>query len=222
MKTLGSRIKHYRNTRGWSQGELAEACGWVSQSRIGNYEVDKREPSMADLKVIADALGVPISALLDGSSDYAEGASSDNKKQKGYIRFPLLENFAGMGRGDYIGDYPEIVNWVEVTREWAMQKLQNVPHAAIRVITGRGQSMRGVFSDGDLIFVDSRVKEFEADDIYVLRWHGRVQIKRLQFIGNGQVRILSANSEDYPPIDADLKDIEIGGRAIAAWTLVTL
>ena len=219
---LGKNVKTIREAKGISQDYLSELTGRVvSQGAIAALE--KRDSKSSRYAgALAKALGVPLSVLLDESVTSAEEIQNLDTKQKGYIRFPLLENFAGMGRGDYIGDYPEIVNWVEVTKEWAMQKLQNVPHAAIRVITGRGQSIRGVFSDGDLIFVDSRVKEFEADDIYVFRWHGRVQIKRLQFIGNGQVRILSANSEDYPPIDADLKDIEIGGRAIAAWTLVTL
>jgi phage repressor protein C with HTH and peptisase S24 domain/DNA-binding transcriptional regulator YdaS (Cro superfamily) len=135
-----------------------------------------------------------------------------------HVRFPLLEGFAGMGRGDYVGDYPEIVEFVEVTREWASQKLRGVPAEAIRVITGRGDSMRGQYNDGDLVFVDSRVKRFDADAAYCYRWNGRVQIKRLQLIGKGQVRILSENPK-YPPIDVAIEELEIGGRALAAWTL---
>lgn len=136
----------------------------------------------------------------------------------GYVRFPLLEGFAGMGRGDYVGDYPEIVDWVEVTREWAAQKLRGIEPERIRVITGRGDSMRGQYNDGDLVFVDSSVKTFVGDSAYCYRWNGQVQIKRLQLIGPGRVRILSKNP-DYPPIDAALADLEIGGRAVAAWTL---
>lgn len=136
----------------------------------------------------------------------------------GYVRLPLLEGYARMGRGDYVGDYPEVVDWVEVTQEWASQKLAGIPHDAVRVITGRGTSMRGVYDDGDLVFVDSRIKHFDADACYVFRWNGRVQIKRLQLVGRDRVRILSANP-DYPPVDADADEIEIGGRAVAAWTL---
>ncbi len=123
-----------------------------------------------------------------------------------------------MGRGDYVGDYPEIVEFVEVTKEWTGQKLRGVPAQAIRVITGRGDSMRGQYNDGDLVFVDSRVKRFDADSAYCYRWNGRVQIKRLQLVGKGIVRILSENPK-YPPIDVSLDELEIGGRALAAWTL---
>jgi len=74
MKTLGSRIKHFRQAKGWSQAKLAEACGWASQSRVGNYEVDKREPSMDDLRLIAEKLGIGLYELL-GETVPADGVS---------------------------------------------------------------------------------------------------------------------------------------------------
>ncbi|WP_090622367.1 helix-turn-helix domain-containing protein [Azotobacter beijerinckii] len=66
MKTLGARIAHYRKAAGLSQAELATACGWKSQSRIGNYEKDTREPTLADLEKIATALGMSVSQLAYG------------------------------------------------------------------------------------------------------------------------------------------------------------
>tara|TARA_A100000171_G_scaffold43210_1_gene45087 strand:- start:2791 stop:3471 length:681 start_codon:yes stop_codon:yes gene_type:complete len=65
MNTIGSKIKHYRQAKGWSQAKLAEACGWASQSRVGNYELDRREPSMRDLTRIAEALDITIHDLVD-------------------------------------------------------------------------------------------------------------------------------------------------------------
>lgn len=159
-----------------------------------------------------------LQAIVDGKAGTSVARVAPHKTREGYIRFPLLEGFAGMGRGDYVGDYPEIVDFVEVTREWASLKLRGVPLEAVRVITGRGDSMRGQFDDGDLVFVDASVKAFNADSAYVFRWGGRVQIKRLQFIGSNRVRIISKNPE-YPAIDVAIEELEIGGRALAAWTL---
>lgn len=68
MKTLGQRIAFYRKAKKMSQAQLAEACGWASQSRIGNYEKDIREPSLADLGLIADKLGID-RVLLTGDQD---------------------------------------------------------------------------------------------------------------------------------------------------------
>ena len=63
MTELAERIKRARKNAGKSQAQLAEACGW-SQSRVGNYEAGTREPSFADIELMARALGVAKSELL--------------------------------------------------------------------------------------------------------------------------------------------------------------
>ncbi|AOE84847.1 helix-turn-helix domain-containing protein [Pseudomonas sp. TCU-HL1] len=72
MNTLGSRIAHYRKLKGLSQQALASECGWESQSRIGNYERDTREPSFEDLRRIAKALSVTLNDLLNPVMQIAE------------------------------------------------------------------------------------------------------------------------------------------------------
>ncbi|WP_342244462.1 helix-turn-helix domain-containing protein [Pseudomonas sp. OTU5201] len=72
MNTLGSRIAHYRKLKGLSQQALANECGWESQSRIGNYERDTREPSFEDLRRIAKALEVSLNDLLNSAMQIAE------------------------------------------------------------------------------------------------------------------------------------------------------
>lgn len=65
MSTLGSRIARYRKDAGLTQGQLAKRCGWASQSRVGNYENDSREPTLGDLKKIASVLGIHVLQLID-------------------------------------------------------------------------------------------------------------------------------------------------------------
>ncbi|QEY75129.1 XRE family transcriptional regulator [Pseudomonas denitrificans (nom. rej.)] len=65
MKTIGQRIAYYRKLRGLSQGALAKACGWSSQSRVGNYETDVRRPSFDDVRAMAKALSVSPAVLMD-------------------------------------------------------------------------------------------------------------------------------------------------------------
>lgn len=64
MNTLGSRIAHFRKLAGLSQAALAKSCGWGSQSRVGNYEKNTREPSLDDLAAMARAMGVSPEALI--------------------------------------------------------------------------------------------------------------------------------------------------------------
>lgn len=63
-ESLSQRIKRLRKASGMSQSQLAEACGWKSQSRVGNYEAGTREPTLADIASMATALGVEQSELL--------------------------------------------------------------------------------------------------------------------------------------------------------------
>lgn len=227
---LGNIVAALREATGWGTPEVARratACGHkrVSYQQIQQLE-EKPDRSPSYLPQLAAAFGKTVEELLAWRPGMpAEGPNSGStltvtsrENRSGYLRLPLLEGYAGMGRGDYVGDYPEVVDYLDVTREWAAQALRGVPADALRVITGRGSSMRGVFEDGDLVFLDARVKEFVGDSAYCFRWNGLVYIKRLQMIGKGRVRILSANP-DYAPVDASLQELEIGGRALAAWTL---
>lgn len=63
-ESLGQRIKRFRKAAGISQAQLADACGWKSQSRVGNYESGTREPTLADIQTIASALGANFTDLL--------------------------------------------------------------------------------------------------------------------------------------------------------------
>ncbi len=65
-ESLANRIKRLRKAAGLSQAQLADACGWKSQSRVGNYEAGTREPTLADIATIASALSVKESDLLIG------------------------------------------------------------------------------------------------------------------------------------------------------------
>lgn len=74
---IGKQIRQAREGRGWSQPELARHCGWDSQSRISQYESNAREPKLADLQKIADALDLSLAELL-GPEKGASGASQED------------------------------------------------------------------------------------------------------------------------------------------------
>lgn len=59
METFGQRLKRLREDRKMTQEQLADACGYRNQSRIGNYESGLRTPSVRQIPVLAKGLGVP-------------------------------------------------------------------------------------------------------------------------------------------------------------------
>lgn len=97
---LGYKIRSARELLGMSQMALALACGWQSQSRIGNYEMGLREPSFNDLNKIALALhqpvayfvspveGEPVSPEELGGCDYP---SALNKSERAILK--ILKTF---------------------------------------------------------------------------------------------------------------------------------
>jgi transcriptional regulator with XRE-family HTH domain len=61
-KALGKRIRQLRNGKGWSQEYLADEAA-MHRTYVWGIERGVRNPSIRHLTQIADALGVPISAL---------------------------------------------------------------------------------------------------------------------------------------------------------------
>lgn len=67
MITVGSRIRSWRESVGWSQRELGAKVG-LTQAAIHNYETDQRQPSLRVLAQIAHAFGRSRDELLSGTA----------------------------------------------------------------------------------------------------------------------------------------------------------
>lgn len=64
-RTLGQRLKEARESCEWTQPELARKSG-VSTMTISHFECNRREPRIANLVRLADALGVTTDWLILG------------------------------------------------------------------------------------------------------------------------------------------------------------
>jgi len=62
-KIIAIKIKQYREEKGLSQQELAEACGYTSRAWTSRIENCERKPSAVDLLKISKALDVKASDL---------------------------------------------------------------------------------------------------------------------------------------------------------------
>lgn len=66
LATLGHRIRHFRTGAGLTLDRLGEAVG-IAGSQLSLIENGKREPRLTVLQSIGDALGIPLSDLLEAS-----------------------------------------------------------------------------------------------------------------------------------------------------------
>lgn len=67
MTSIGTKIRNARKDAGLTQVELAKKTS-LSRSYIGDIEKDRYNPSVATLRAIADATGVPVEYILGNAA----------------------------------------------------------------------------------------------------------------------------------------------------------
>jgi len=64
-KGFGQRIRELRKAKGFSQEAFADKCGFM-RTYMSRIETGAANPSLDAAKVLADGLGLSLSALLEG------------------------------------------------------------------------------------------------------------------------------------------------------------
>lgn len=68
---IGARIRKLRLERQLTQEQLGERAG-LDPAELSRYERGKRTPGLENLARIAEALGLPLPALVDASEEHEE------------------------------------------------------------------------------------------------------------------------------------------------------
>ncbi len=208
MNTLGSRIAHYRSLKGISQAKLAKACGWASQSRIGNYEKDTREPSLDDLELIAQVLDVTVAELI--GSELTISGSLQNvepalQPSRGPQTYPLISWVAAGQRADS----PD--NFVPgVAEDWLPSTENAGPHGYWLLV--KGPSMTSTtspsFPDGTPILIRPEGFDLISGKFYIARHrNGETTFKQY---------IYDAGREYLVPLNAKFETVEMDD----AWDII--
>lgn len=123
-----------------------------------------------------------------------------------------------MGSGITLRDQPgEITGW-RVSIEWANKNIPaNTGKENLCIVTGFGDSMRGMFNSGDPLIVDTGVNDLSFDGVYFFRIGNEGFIKRLQRIPGDGIRAISENKAYESWTIKDDMDFELFGRVIKVW-----
>ena len=218
METLGKRIARLRKAKDLSQAELAAACGWENgQARIGNYELDKREPTLSNLRTVADALGTTLMQLVEGETDQAHQETNHTPSAHDYALVPQYTAKVAAGNGQ-MNEHVEVKGGLVFKRAWLNR--MSLRERNLHVIYVEGHSMEPTISDGDVLLFDESQTSPKDGRIYVLaKPDGQLIIKRLiQSLTGGWI-IRSDNEDkrtypDQPVADSDIEHISIVGRAV--------
>ncbi|TBU76401.1 XRE family transcriptional regulator [Phytopseudomonas daroniae] len=192
METLGQRIKHLRKNRGLSQQLLAEACGWSSQSRIGNYESDLREPSLADLLLLAPALGVSIAELVGSEALPVPVADTLDVGHARGGAVPVVGH-AQLGTHGYF----EEIDFPVGHGDGYLRIYSDDPNAyGLRV---SGDSMHPRIKNGEYVLIEPNKPFHAGDEVMVRTQDGQAMIKEYIYLRDGMYRFDSVN-QNHPPI----------------------
>lgn len=124
---------------------------------------------------------------------------------------------AAMGGGQIPHDYPEMFQDVRVSPQHLREMgVEFKEHFHLKMVTGWGQSMAPTIKHRDPLLVDVSIREFAGDGIYMFSWEGHLYIKRLQWLGDEQITMLSDNPR-HPPQTIRAEDTYIQARVLLVW-----
>lgn len=146
------------------------------------------------------------------------GSVRDQKNRSDELVIPEFDTGGSMGRGLLVRDQPGVIRGWTVNQEWIAKNIKSHTGTAnLCIVTGFGDSMKGMFNSGDPLVVDRGVTAVEFDAVYFFRVGDEGFIKRLQRIPGEGLRVLSENQKyETWTIRPDM-DFEVFGRVLKAW-----
>lgn len=194
---LQLKLKEFRTSIGLNQTNFANKLG-VSQAAIANIESGNRDVSKALLIKIKEIYNVDLLSLNNKS------LSIDSNN---VIAIPFYSAKAAAGRGTELSDYPE-KDVIYFDRRWLQAVVGHKPEC-LSLIRAEGDSMLPMIQDGDLLMVDDSIKEIIPNKTFVIQQEGQLRVKRLKTEFNGDVLILSNNTQ-YPTEIMNKETVIIG------------
>ena len=222
METLGKRIARLRRQKGLSQSALANECGWENgQARVGNYEHDKREPVISDLRFLAAALDVSLIELIEG-----EAPNKSAEESEGYGYTPTAMDYAlvpqysahGAAGNGHLNGHVEVTGGLVFKRAWLTRI--GLRERNLHVIYVQGHSMEPTVCDADVVLIDESQTELRDARIFVIcKPDGELIIKRLiqSVTGGWIIRSDNDDKRSYPDqliSESEVENLRIIGRVV--------
>ncbi|EAM2342820.1 helix-turn-helix transcriptional regulator [Salmonella enterica] len=228
--TLAERLKEARNARGLTQKALGELIG-VSQAAIQKIETGKavQTTKLVDiaraLKVRPEWLGSGLGAMTDDTvppeSEWGKVDAWDKNTPlpDDEVEVPFLKDIefaAGNGsctNEDYNGFK------LRFSKATLRRIGARTDGSGVLCFPARGNSMEPVIPDGATVAINCDDKRIVDGKVYAINQDGWKRLKLLYRTGPDKLSIRSFNSEEHPPEEAELSNVEVIGRMFWSATL---
>lgn len=179
--------------------ELPGCSGWFSMNSD-----DSRAIFTLD-KAIGSSNQLPL-----GESS-ASGQTSDHEIKR-------FDTGGAMGHGVVLKDQPGVIESWQVGQEWIQKNVKSFTSAKnLCVVTGFGDSMRGLFNPGDPLLVDIGVNTVDFEGVYFFRVENEGFVKRLQRIPGQGLLVISENTKYRDWTVTKDMDFQVFGRVVKVW-----
>ena len=187
----------------------------ISYEMIRRYTVGLAKPRGINLDKISKFLDVDKSWLLFGTGD-----NKNIKKDQKSFHIEVLDVEASVRTGYLISDVMEVIKLIEYDSEQAKFLFNGIDENNLKVINITGDSMQGTFENGDIIYIDITVNQFQNDGIYVFTFENRLYVRRLQMIKNKLV-VLSDNKKyrDWEISTDEFDQLDVHGKVILSQSM---
>lgn len=199
---FASRLNALISEQGKTIVELQKNIG-VSYEMARRYTLGTAKPRNKKLSKIAEWLDVHPAFLEYGVVEPT--TSTDVSTSIGTERLEQLD----------IG-FPEFIHSIEIPKDKIHELFGRQSLEDIKIINFNDDSMLPTFSPKDLLFIDTKISNFNGDGIYVFDFEDYIFIKRLQRVPGRKLAALSDNDR-YTPFyleDTDISKIKIFGKLI--------
>lgn len=111
------------------------------------------------------------------------------------------------------------VKRVDINKNWAVTHL-GVKLEDISLVTVYGDNMYPTLNENDVLFVDTTVKEYINDGVYILSGYSAVRVRRLQIIFD-EIHIINDNNKYFNQkiSTKDKAKLQVLGKVKRVWSL---
>lgn len=219
MTTLKERLLEAMQDANLNKTDLWKGCGLSSGAITHWFNGETHTLKGENLLKASKILSVNPNWLATGLGK--KEIQSNNNNAQSSDDFTIREYIdvrGAMGTGILLRDQPGQITGFKVNAEWINKNVPaNSGKENLAVVTGFGDSMRGMFNSGDPLLIDTGVRSLDFDGVYFFRVGNEGFIKRLQRIPGDGIRAISTNKEYESWTITKEMDFEVFGRVLKVW-----
>lgn len=215
----GEKLSYHMKEKKFTNKQLAETLNnmgiEIKEDSFKGYRQGRSNPRMEVLCGIAEALGIREQDLFNGeresSSKMRRATTNFNEVNfnESVVRIPVFLE------GTYTQNIHDLISGENVYIEVDLLKNYH-NHRNIIAIKITSDTEETQTRNNNICLIElMKEKDFsKIDGVYLVRYGNIIQIKKVQFLGNNEIKLISLNSS-YPPLnpkDEVGEDWEILGK----------